>query len=166
MVASILGTLARESVANPSKARFLVAFGKLENKSGVAVAQLEPALKSSTRARMAQVPGVELLADGSDASAAGKSRNLPAFVIDGSLTKLDKQQGSDGVGFSAKVEYIVRQMPGHKLTGTMRGSAAALADPRAVRGPDELAQLQLDALSGAVDAALQGASPTLESATR
>jgi hypothetical protein len=164
IAASVLAFSSRVSVADPGKPRFLVTFGKLENKSGVAIANLEPALKSNTRARMAQVPGVEVLAEGSDAGAASKSRNLPAFQVDGSLTKLDKQQGSDGIGFAAKVEYMVRKVPDQKLTGTMRGSAAAFADPREIRGPAELAQLQLDALTAAIDAALKGATPNFESA--
>jgi hypothetical protein len=154
------------AAAPQAKARFLVALGRLENKSGLAVDKLAPALKSNTRSRMSQVPGVEVLADGTDPGVEGKSRNLPAFTVDGSLTKLDKQQGSDNVGYSARVEYVIRKMPEAKLSGTMRGSAAAFADAKEVRGPDELAQLQIDALAAAVEAALKGASPTLEAALR
>jgi hypothetical protein len=148
------------------KARFLVSVGKLENKSGLTAAKIAPALKSSTRSGMAHVPGVEVLEDGADPAAESKTRNLPAFTVDGTLTKLDKQQGSDNVGYSAKVEYVIRKMPDQKLAGSMRGSAAAFADTKEVKGPDDLAQLQIDALSAAVDQAMKGASPTLESATR
>jgi hypothetical protein len=141
-------------------AKFLVVFGKLENRSGVSTAA--PTLKASTRARMAEVPGVEVLADGANAAAEGKSRNLPAFTVDGTLTLLDKQQGKDNIGYQAKVEYLVRKAPDQKLTGTLRGSAAAFADTKEVRGDGELAQLQSDAISAAVDSALKGASPALE----
>jgi hypothetical protein len=150
--------------AAASKPRYLVALGKLENRSGVAA--VTTVLRASTRARMSQVPGVEVLADGADASAEGKSRNLPAFTVDGSLTSLDKQQGGDDVGFAARVEYLLRKMPDHKLTGTMRGSASAVADARGVRGQDDLAQLQIDAIAAAIDNALKGASPVLEASTR
>jgi hypothetical protein len=149
-----------------AKARFLVSLGKLENRSGLAVDKLAPALKSSTRSRMAQVPGVEVLADGTDPGVESKSRNLPAFTVDGSLTKLDKQQGAENIGYAARVEYVIRKMPEAKLAGSMRGSAAAFADTKQVKGPDDLAQLQIDALSAAVDQALKGATPTLESALR
>jgi HEAT repeat protein len=168
--ASIDRTMKRLSTgsANPvpgagpaqSKAKFLVSVGKLENRSGVSAAS--STLKTSTRTRMAQVPGVEVLADGADAAAEGRSRNLPTFTVDGSLTRLDKQQGKDNIGYQAKVEYLVRKLPDQKLTGTLRGSAAAFADTKEVHGDGELVQLQSDAIAAAVDSALKGVSPALE----
>jgi hypothetical protein len=152
--------------APQAKARFLVAVGKVENKSGSTADKIGAALKASTRTRMAQVPGVEVLADGTDVGAEGKSRNLPAFAVDASITRLDKQQGADNIGYSAKVEYVLRRMPDQKLSGSMRGSAAAFADAKQVRGPDDLVDLQIEALAAAVDAALKGASPSLEAAVR
>ena len=116
---------------------------------------------------MALVPGVELLAEGADPAIEGKSRNLPAFTVDGSLTQLAKKQGSDGIGYAARVEYLIRKMPDQTLKGTMSGSAQSVADANAVRGQSELlGQLQLDSISGAVDSALKGASPALEAAMR
>jgi len=147
-------------------ARFLVSLGRLENKSGVTSATLIPALRTSTRSKMAQVPGVELLAEGADAAEAGRSRSLPAFTLDGSLTQLAKRQGSDGIGYAARVEYLIRKMPDQTLKGTMSGAAQALADAKEIRGQGELAQLQIDALAAAVDSAFKGASPALEAATR
>ena len=148
------------------KARFLVSLGRLENRSGVSSATLLPALRTSTRLKMALVPGVEVLAEGADAAEAGRSRNLPAFTLDGSLTQLAKRQGSDGIGYAARVEYLIRKMPDQTLKGTMSGAAQALADAKEIRGQGELAQLQIDALSAAVDSAFKGASPALEAATR
>jgi hypothetical protein len=147
-------------------ARFLVSLGQMENRSGVAGATLMPALRTSTRSKMAQVPGVEVLAEGADAAEAGRSRNLPAFTLDGSLTQLAKRQGSQGIGYAARVEYLIRKMPDQTLKGTMSGAAQALADAKEIRGQGELAQLQIDALSAAVDSAFKGASPALEAATR
>lgn len=147
------------------KAKFLVTVGKLENKSGVSQATLIAALRDSTRARMAQVPGVEVVADG-DLLAESKSRNLPAFALDGSLTQLAKKQASDSVGYAARVEYLIRKIPDQTLKGTMSGAASAVADLKQVRGQNELNQLQLDALAGAVDGALKGAGKALEAATR
>jgi hypothetical protein len=152
--------------AAATKTKFLVSVGKIENKSGVSAATLTPALKASTRSRVAQVPGVELLDEGADPGAAARSRNLPAFTLDASLTQLSKRQGSDGVGYSARVEYLIRKMPDQALKGTMAGAAAAVADASQVRGPTELGQLQLEALAAAVDAALKGATPAFEAATR
>jgi hypothetical protein len=154
------------AAAAASKPRFLIALGRLENKSGVSGNEIASALKSGTRSKMSQVPGVEVVADGTDISAAIKSRGLPGFTVDGSLMQLAKQQSSDGVGYAARVEYLIRKMPEQSLKGTMSGNAQALADAKQVRGQTELAQLQIDAVSAAIDSALKGASPTLEAASR
>ncbi|APR78017.1 Hypothetical protein A7982_03364 [Minicystis rosea] len=152
--------------ATQGKAKFLVSLGKVENKSGVTGPTLVGALKASARTRIAQVPGVEMLADGADAAAEGKSRNLPVFALDGSLMQLAKKQGSDGVGYAARVEFLIRKVPDQTLKGTMSGAASALADAAQVRGPSELNQLQMDALDAAVDGALKNASSALAAATR
>jgi hypothetical protein len=144
--------------------KFLVALGKLDNKSSVSAATT--LLRTSTRTRLAQVPGVEVLADGADPGAEGKSRNIPGFFLDGSLTKLDKQEGGDNVGYQARVEYVIRKMPDQKLTGTVKGNATAVADAKDVRGEGELAQLRLDAIEAAVDSALKGAPPALEAGVK
>jgi len=80
--------------------------------------------------------------------------------------QLAKKQNAEGVGYAARVEYLLRKMPEHALKGTMSGNAQAVVDARQVRGPSELNQLQLDAVSAAIESALKGVSPTLEAATR
>ena len=154
------------SKANPSKPRFLIALGKLENRSGVTAPEVITALKVATRAKMGAVPGIEVLTDGSDISAASKSRNLPGFTVDGSLTELAKKQSPGGVSYSARVEYLIRKMPEQSLKGTMSGNAQAQADTKEIHGQTELAQLQVDAVGAAIDSALRGASPALEAAAR
>jgi hypothetical protein len=47
----------------------------------------------------------------------------------------------------------------------MSGAAKALADAKAIKGPGELAALQRDAVIGAVESALKGASLSLEAAS-
>lgn len=152
--------------ANTSKPRFLISLGRLENRSGVSAPEVATALKTATRAKMAAVPGIEVLSDGTDIVAASKSRNLPAFTVDGSLTELAKKQSRDGVSFSARVEYLIRKMPEHSLKGTMSGNAKAQAETNEIRGQSQLAQLQIDAVGAAIDSALRGASPALEAAAR
>jgi hypothetical protein len=163
--AQIETTIKRLS-AGAVKPRFLVSVGKVENKSGDSSSAITSTFRTSTRSSIAMVSGVELLSEGTDASAEGKSRNLPAFTLDGSLTQLAKRQGSDGVGYSARVEYVIRRMPDQVLKGTMSGTAQALADAVQVRGQKELDQLQTEAIGAAVDTALKGATKTLDAATR
>lgn len=157
---------ATASKASTSKPRFLVALGRLENRSGSGTAEVATALRAATRAKMAAVPGIEILSDGTDITAASTSRNLPAFTVDGSLTQLVKKQSRDGVSFSARVEYLIRKMPEQSLKGTMSGNAQAQADTKEIHGQSELAQLQIDVVGAAIDSALKGASPALEAAAR
>ncbi len=166
--AQIESTIKRLSSAPASnvKAKFLVSLGKIENRSGVSGASIATALKATTRTKIAQVPGVELLDEGADLAAVSKSRKLPAFTLDGSLTQLAKKEGNNAVSYSARVEYLIRKMPEQALKGTMSGAAQALADNKEIRGQTQLTQLQMDALAGAVESAMKGASPALEAALR
>ncbi|WP_437964088.1 HEAT repeat domain-containing protein [Sorangium sp. So ce260] len=148
-----------------TSARFLVSLGKFENRSGVKDAMIGSLLKQQTRNRVAQFADIEIVADGKDVAAEGKSRKLPAFTLDGSVTQLSKRHGSDGIGFSAKVEYVIREMPSQTLKGSMTGSAQAVAEARRASGRRELAQLQTDAVAGAIESALQRAPLALEAAS-
>ncbi|KYF83525.1 hypothetical protein BE11_44645 [Sorangium cellulosum] len=154
-----------ERLSKSSKARFLVSLGKFENRSGVKDAMLGSLLRQHTRSRVAQFADIEIVADGTDVAAAGKSRKLPAFTLDGSVTQLSKRQGADGIGFAAKVEYVIREMPSQTLKGSMIGSAQALAEARRAKGRRELAQLQSDAVAGAIESALQRTPLALEAAS-
>jgi hypothetical protein len=149
------------------RAKFLVALGRIDIRSGVSATGFTSAnLKATTRSKLSQVPGVEMLAEGADAGVASKSRGLPTFTLDGSLTKLAKNASSGGVSYSARVEFLIRKMPEQAIKGTMSGAAQAEADSREIRGPRELEQLQSDAVTAAVESALRGAPPALEAAMR
>jgi hypothetical protein len=158
--------LGQGAPANAAKAKYLVALGKLENKSPVTAPAIASAIKELTRVRMSQVPGVEVVADGKDVGAEGKSRGLPAFQLDGFLTQLVKRQDGDDIGFAARVEYMIRRMPDQALKGTVAGSALASASAGELKGPRETTQLQLDSMTAAIDAALKSVSPALEAAGR
>ncbi|WP_438003635.1 HEAT repeat domain-containing protein [Sorangium sp. So ce321] len=148
-----------------ARARFLVSLGKFENRSGVKDAMLGSMLRQHTRSRVSQFVDIEIVADGTDVAAEGKTRKLPAFTLDGSVTQLSKRQGADGVGYAAKVEYVIREMPSQTLKGSMTGSAQAVAEARRAKGRRELAQLQSDAVAGAIESALQRAPLALEAAS-
>jgi hypothetical protein len=146
-----------------SRAKFLVALGRMDVRQGAFPATT---LKAATRTRMSQMSGVEVVADGSDVSAISRTRNLPAFTVDGTLTKLAKSTSSAGVSVSARVEYLLRKMPDQAIKATMSGTAQAEADAREIRGARELEQLQSDAVTAAVDSAFKGAAPALEAGAK
>ena len=152
------------SSSTAGKPKFLVALGRIDARTRDASPGLVNILRSATRTRISQVPGVELLADGADASAEAKSRKMPVLYIDGALTQLSKAQKANDVSYSARVEYLIRKIPEQSLKGTITGRAEALADARAVKGQNELSQLQSDAVAAAVDSAMKGASISFEAA--
>jgi hypothetical protein len=156
--------LSAPAAAAAPRARFLVSVGKLQNKSGVNSAM--PTFRSTTYSHMAQIPGAEVLAEGADAGTESKSRGLPVLVMDGSLTRLARDTSGSDVRFSAKVEYLIRQVPEQSLKGTVSGAAQALADARSVKSEREVAQLQADAVTAAVESAMKGAPPALEAAAK
>lgn len=165
--AQIESTLAKlGGGAQAVKPRYLIALGKIENKSGASGVEVVSAFRTESKTRIARVPGVEMAPEGADLVTVGKSKNLPAFTVDASLTALAKAQGPGGVSYSARVEYVIRRMPDHTLKGTMSGNAKALAELSEIRGKAELTQLQIDAVAGAIDSALKGATPALEAAAQ
>jgi hypothetical protein len=158
-------TIQRLSSKAPSKAKFLVTLGKMENRSPVKDRTVNSALRDETRAKAAMIPGVEVLADGVDAARTGKSRNLPVFTLDATLTKLAKGAKGADISYSASVEYLIRKVPEQALKGSMIGSASALAEAATVKGPSHHAQLQRDAVAGAVESAFKGAGSAFEVAS-
>jgi hypothetical protein len=157
-------TLQKISKKPAAKVKFLVVLGKFENKSSVKDSAINGMLRDHTRAKVAQIPGVELLADGADVGAESKNRKLPGFAFDGLLTQLNKGESGPDITYAAKVEFLIRKMPEQSLKGSISGAAKALADAKTVRGPSDLSQLQKDAVAGAVESALKGTTIALEAA--
>jgi hypothetical protein len=137
--------------APAGNARVLVKIGKLLNKSGVKGADMVGRFKGATRAEAQKIPGVEVLADGADARAAGKSRGLPVLVLDGTLRDLSPR-GKGGLG--AEVEYIVKRE--QSLKGSVKGKGA-VEDGASTRDAAAEKELQDQAMAAAVESALRGA---------
>jgi hypothetical protein len=123
------------------------------------------AFKAAAQEKLKAVPGVELLGDASDVASEAKKRNLPGVVLDGNLTKLAKSTSGGDVGYTAKVEFIVRKVPEQALKATVGGEANASATASAC-GDKELSQLQVDAVTAATQSALKGAPTAIEAAAK
>jgi len=148
------------------QAKYLVKLGKVENKSSVSQDSLTKLLKTHSEKQMGAVAGVEVVTEG-DLAATAKSRNLPAFLLDGALKELAEDKSKDGVGVSAKVEYVIRKIPDQALKGSMTGSAKAIGDPAQIkRVTGAMAQLQNDAIEGAVESACKGLGTALDAASK
>lgn len=148
-----------------TKPKFLVALGKLENRSTVKDGVVLSTLRASTKQKMSQVPGIEVI-DEAEVASASKSRGLPGFTLDGSLTKLQKSGAGSTVSYSARVEYLIKKIPEHALKGSFSGSVEVQTDAQGAKSGAQIAQLESDAVAAAIDSALKGANPALEAAMR
>jgi hypothetical protein len=153
-----------ENAKGTAAPRVLVKVGELKNLTGARGERLAARFRGATRAKAAELPGVELISEASEGRSEAAARKLPLLVLDGVLNQLS--QGADGqqTMVSAKVEYVFRKMPEHALTGSVTGTARALDMSNAVADQGRLAQLELEALEGAIESAMRGAPDVMRQA--
>jgi len=147
-------------------ARVLVKLGQLKNLTGVRGLQLIEVFRGATRTHAGALPGVEVLSDATEGKRESESRKLPLLVLDGVVNQL--AQGSSGaqITVSAQVEFVFRKMPEHALTGSITGAARARDSSRIMQDQTLVAQLENQALQGAVESAMRGAPEVMQHALR
>jgi hypothetical protein len=151
---------------NEAGAKVLVKVGELKNLTGSRGDRLAATFRGATRARAAALPGVEVLGEAAEVRSEAASRKLPVLVLDGVLNRLAQGAQGEQLSVSAQVEYVFRKMPEHALTGSVTGTARAL-DSAATRGDQSrVAQLEVQALEGAVESAMRGAPDVMSQALR
>ena len=91
-------------------------------------------------------------------------KHVPVMVLDGLVTRLVQGQASGNVTVQATVEFSMRRVSDQALKGTLTGSATSVGSPSV--NPTSLAQLQDQAVDGAVESALRGADRGLVVAAR
>jgi hypothetical protein len=155
-----------ENAKSEPAARVLVKLGELRNLTGARGERWTARFRGATRAKAAELPGVELVSESSEGRTEAAARKLPLLLLDGVLNQLS--QGADGeqVMVSAKVEYVFRKMPEHALRGSVTGTARALDTSKAVGDQGRVTQLELQALEGAIESAMRGAPDVVQQALR
>jgi hypothetical protein len=162
----------RERVASAGEERakgttVLVKLGQLRNLSGVRGLQVADLFRGATRERAAELPGVELLAEGTEGPSEAQLRKLPLLLLDGSVNRLAQgARGERNVTVSAQVEYTFRKVPEHALRGTVTGAAQARGGGRPSEDGGAVADLEDQALRGAVDSAMRGAPEVMLAALK
>lgn len=151
---------------NEVAARVLVKLGQLKNLTGVRGLQLIEVFRGATRTHASALPGVEVLSDATEGKRESEARKLPLLVLDGVVNLM--AQGSSGtqVTVSAQVEFVFRKMPEHALTGSITGAARARDSSRILQDQSLVAQLENQALQGAVESAMRGAPEVMQHALR
>jgi hypothetical protein len=158
---------ARTSVPRRAKpAKVLVKLGQLMNMSAARGPRVAEVFRGATRVRAGELPGVEVLGEGIEGAAEALIRKLPVLVLDGVINRLTQGQGSERLTISAQVEFTFRKIPEHALRGTVTGAAQALGGDRSPRDGENVAELESQALCGAVESAMRGAPEVMLAALR
>jgi HEAT repeats len=159
---------ALDMLSGPSgdhSARLLVKLGQMRVGTNIHSGHLLDAFRGATRARAAELPGVEVLSDSSEEGRESQKRRLPVLVLDGTLNRLAQGSQGSNVTISAQVEYVIRKSPEQALKGSVTGAAQALG-AMTVEDRVRVAELELEALQGAVESAMRGAPVVMQQALR
>ncbi len=144
------------------KTKYIITFGKIENKSGNP--KLSSHFLSMVKAEVGRIPGVEVASSADDAAKRSKEKSVPTIGVDGRLMALAKSNSGSDVSVNAKVEFVIRK--DQSLKATVKGDAKALANSKSVKGDSDLASLQADAVTAAIQSALKGAPTALDAAVK
>jgi hypothetical protein len=160
--ATVKASIEKAITALKPKTKYIVTFGKLENKSGNP--KVSSHFLSAVKAEVGRIPGVEVASSATEAAQKAKEKSVPTIGLDGRLVTLAKSSAGGDVAFAAKVEFVIRK--DQSLKATVKGDAKALANSKSVKGDADLASLQADAVTAAIQSALKGAPTALDAAVK
>jgi hypothetical protein len=146
------------------KAKVFVKVGQLRNVTTSRGPEVTEIFRGATRAKAAELPGVELLGDDAESNAQAAARKLPVLVLDGVVNRLAQGAAGERPSVSAQVEFTFRKIPEHSLRGTVTGIARAEGD--SPRGRQRMSDLESQALCGAVESAMRGAPQVMLAALK
>jgi hypothetical protein len=146
---------------------YVVLIGAMKNSTGVRGDQASNVLRAATVTRAKTLQGA-VVTDGGDASLLREatSRHLTVLVLDGALQRLSQSQRAAQLAIDAQVEFTMRRMPEQMLKGTLSGAATSIGSMSALANPTLVAQLQNEAIDGAVESAMRGAGRGLSEAAK
>ncbi len=143
------------------KPKVLVKLGKIRDGAGTRSRTVIGELVQASRARLDELPGVEVLGDDDDYEAAAKKRKPPVVMVTGRLKRFQASREGESVVYSARIEYVLHRMPEEAIAGTVSGSASAKASPAEVRDRQRVEELRHAVLVAAVDSAIRRAPEAL-----
>jgi hypothetical protein len=159
--------LRRVPVGAWQNARYVIELGDMKNRTGIRGDQPSGILRNSTRTYATNLPGA-VVAEGVDPGARQEaaSRHLHVLALDGTVQRLTQGQRDTQLTIAAQVEFSLRRVPEQSLKGTLSGTATSIGSTSALASPQLVAQLQDQAIDGAVASAMRGAAEGFDRATR
>lgn len=147
------------------RARFVVLLGNMKNNSGIRGDALADFLLHAARSRTRMLSGV-IVTDGKDASLLrdAAEKHVPVLMLDGSINGITQGREDKNVTFRAQVEFSLRK--NQELKGRLTGAATSFGSLQVLGDQARVAELQNDAVDGAVQSALRGADVGLSMASK
>jgi len=168
-VAAAIKSLEEERITG-SKPKVLIKLGIMKNGSGVKSKKIESELADSSRRKLAELPGVRVLAaDGSGPSSepsSGMPSRVPMVMVTGNVSELTALREGRSIIYSARVEYVMHSMPEQAIAAKVSGRASATATEQDARDVAVLADLRRSVLEAAIASAVRRTPPALLAAAR
>jgi hypothetical protein len=164
-----VASLRRTTSAEPTlaKARYVVQLGNMKNGTNVRGEDFSVLMRIAAKTHAATLPGA-FVAEPSDTTSIAQAgqRHIPVLLLDGTLMRLAQGASNGNVTFQAQVEFSVRRVPEQTLRGTLSGVATSFDSVRVLANRVRVAELQNEAVGGAVESAMRGAGQGLISASK
>ncbi|MEI9948214.1 MAG: HEAT repeat domain-containing protein [Pseudomonadota bacterium] len=168
-VAAAIKSLEEERITGP-KPKVLIKIGMMKNGSGVKSKRIENELADSSRRKLAELPGVRVLAaDGSGSATSigtGKQSTVPMVMVTGNVSELKAWREGRSITYSASVEYVLHTMPEQAIAAKVSGRASATATDQDAQDASVLADLRRSVLEAAIASAVRRSPPALLAAAR
>lgn len=148
--------------ASEQRPKVLLKLGAL--KTDPEFERLTEALASASRHALGDIPGVRLLEETEDATAAAAKRKPPVILITGKLAQIGQKEDGEEVLISAKVEYFVHRMPGESIAAVVSGIATARVAPIQMQKRRLRERLERSLVAAAVESAVKRTPPAFKAA--
>jgi hypothetical protein len=141
---------------------YVVAIGTMKNSTTVRGEALAAVLRNATKQKASSMPKVAV-ADVGDALVMKQAfeKKVPVLALDGVVLKISQGQNGNLVTLQAQVEFSLRRVSDQSLKGLLSGSATAMDSVRAIGNQARMAELQDQAIAGAVESALRNADVSM-----
>lgn len=145
-------------IATLAGVQLVVEIGSMKNATSVRGDALSQVLRSSAVTRARTMTNV-VVAEPTDTAVLAKAaeKHVPVIALDGTVLSITQTTSGNAVSLQAQVEFSMRRIPDQTLKGVLSGSATSAGQGSAPLQPRSIAQLQDQAIDGAVASALRGA---------
>jgi hypothetical protein len=141
-------------------ASYVVQLGTMKNSTAVRGDALAQVLRKATREKASSLPKTVATEDPAVIKAA-TDRKVPVLALDGVVLKITQGTNGSAITCQAQVEFSLRRVSDQALKGLLTGSATSMDSVRSSGNPARIAELQDQAVEGAVESALRGADVSM-----